>query len=191
MSHHSNPLTLTTMSETKDFAGSSRPVNRAQTFASFGSEPSSPAIRQTQFFTSRTQHTNTQMTTDTQHTTCSSIIDPEWASQCILSLGMLDCQTLPERHLLIRSDGGGIRGYASLLILQKLMKIIGEIEKRTPPTVPSDYEDTVSSSFHPGEYRACENNKNESGPQVSDPENACRFIPCHYFDYIGGTSTGG
>jgi hypothetical protein len=179
------------MSETKDFAGPSRLVNRAQTFASFGSEPSSPAIRQSQFFTSRTQHTDTQMTTDTQHTSCSSIIDPEWASQCILSLGMLDYWKLSQIYLLTRLDGGGIRGYSSLLILQKLMNIIGEIERRTPPTVSSDHEDTVSSSFHPGIYRACENNKTENGPQVTDPQNACRYIPCHYFDYIGGTSTGG
>jgi hypothetical protein len=71
------------------------------------------------------------------------------------------------------------------------MQIVGEIERSTPPTVLSKYENTVSSSFHPGEYRRCVNNKEDGNVKVKDPENACRFIPCHYFDYIGGTSTGG
>jgi hypothetical protein len=63
------------------------------------------------------------------------------------------------------------------------MHIIGEIEKQ--------HSSDVTTSFHPGEYRKCPNNKNEHCVKVEDPVDACRFLPCHYFDYIGGTSTGG
>lgn len=54
-------------------------------------------------------------------------------------------------------DGGGIRGYSSLLILSALMERIAFWEK----------------DLH--------------GRQV----NADHLLPCHYFDYIWGTSTGG
>lgn len=54
-------------------------------------------------------------------------------------------------------DGGGIKGYSSLLILEELMKRI------------SFWEDKL-------------NRKNISVEKL---------LPCHYFDYIWGTSTGG
>ncbi|KAI0860405.1 acyl transferase/acyl hydrolase/lysophospholipase [Xylaria cubensis] len=71
-------------------------------------------------------------------------------------------------------DGGGIRGYWSLLVLGELMKLIKvEEESRHRP---------ARSSFHP----------------YDEPRNVSRisqaletpFLPCHYFDYVGGTSTG-
>jgi len=57
------------------------------------------------------------------------------------------------------------------------MKEIEKVEKITDPQ--------VHSSFHPEEYRPCYLNK------VPDHLTRCRYLPCHYFDYIGGTSTGG
>ncbi|TRX92716.1 hypothetical protein FHL15_006390 [Xylaria flabelliformis] len=69
---------------------------------------------------------------------------------------------------------GGIRGYWSLLVLGELMKLIKvEEENRDGPT---------RSSFHP----------------YDEPRNVFRtsqaletpFLPCHYFDYVAGTSTG-
>ena len=54
-------------------------------------------------------------------------------------------------------DGGGIRGYSSLLILDALMKRVAHWEKEL-------YNRDV------------------------DPN---QLLPCHYFDYLWGTSTGG
>lgn len=54
-------------------------------------------------------------------------------------------------------DGGGIRGYSSLLILQALMGRIAQWERTL------------------------------GGPS----QNEDQLLPCHYFDYIYGTSTGG
>ncbi|KAL5389150.1 hypothetical protein DPSP01_002465 [Paraphaeosphaeria sporulosa] len=69
--------------------------------------------------------------------------------------------------LILTLDGGGIRGYASLIILQRLMHEIAECEKRLIE---------------------------EEGP-VADSErttfNEDELLPCHYFDYMYGTSTGG
>jgi hypothetical protein len=56
------------------------------------------------------------------------------------------------------SDGGGIRGYSSLLIMERLMDEIGRIKS------PTETDDHYGST---------------------------RLRPCHYFDYMFGTSTGG
>ncbi|KAF2730101.1 FabD/lysophospholipase-like protein [Polyplosphaeria fusca] len=69
--------------------------------------------------------------------------------------------------LILTLDGGGIRGYASLLILKRLMHEIAVCEKRL-----QDEEGPV-----PGSSR------------TTFEEND--LLPCHYFDYMYGTSTGG
>ncbi|ORY07539.1 acyl transferase/acyl hydrolase/lysophospholipase [Clohesyomyces aquaticus] len=69
--------------------------------------------------------------------------------------------------LILTLDGGGIRGYASLLILQRLMHEIAECEKRL---------------------------QDEEGPVANGKPrtfNEDELLPCHYFDYMYGTSTGG
>ena len=53
-------------------------------------------------------------------------------------------------------DGGGIRGYSSLLILNALMQRV------------AFWEEKLGKKF-----------------------NAEELLPCHYFDFIWGTSTGG
>jgi hypothetical protein len=74
------------------------------------------------------------------------------------------------------------------------MKAIEEIELNEPVA--------STSSFSPEEYVAPHNNNNSNNskkrrrgspaPEKSPDSNdgACRYLPCHYFDYIGGTSTG-
>lgn len=64
---------------------------------------------------------------------------------------------MSEKYLKDYIDGGGIRGYSSLLILEELMKRIAAWELKL-------------------------NGKNISVEKL---------LPCHYFDYIWGTSTGG
>ncbi|KAF2711328.1 FabD/lysophospholipase-like protein [Pleomassaria siparia CBS 279.74] len=69
--------------------------------------------------------------------------------------------------LILTLDGGGIRGYASLLILKQLMHEVAECEKR---------------------FQIAE------GPVVGSKRNTFdedKLLPCHYFDYMYGTSTGG
>ena len=53
-----------------------------------------------------------------------------------------------------------------------------------------------TSSFYPEQYVPPHNNKRKPSSAVSEKsehdgtDEACRYLPCHYFDYIGGTSTG-
>ncbi|KAI1751776.1 acyl transferase/acyl hydrolase/lysophospholipase [Xylaria castorea] len=85
------------------------------------------------------------------------------------------------QKILLSFDGGGVRGYWSLLVLQHLMQVIRNFE------VAED--GATRSSFHP-----CETPNNVS--HLTNPGNLDNhteytpFLPCHYFDYIGGTSTG-
>jgi hypothetical protein len=130
-------------------------------------------------------------------------------------------------------DGGGVRGYGSLLMLRDLMRKIQNIEAEF-------YEDdSHASSFHPFALKGDEDELDSSqsqlparfsnlGPRISDLGSQERspmstknrrfplfrkktvslprdvhdiddllkpswdgYFPCHYFDYIGGTSTGG
>jgi hypothetical protein len=66
------------------------------------------------------------------------------------------------------------------------------------------------SSYFPESYVPCVNNWTPSSSTNGEPSmdiqnteaekadeqrtecgECCRYLPCHYFDYIGGTSTGG
>jgi len=61
------------------------------------------------------------------------------------------------------SDGGGIPGYASLLLIEKLMEQISVLEKDT------DRYPTAKTTENP----------------------VPALLPSHYFDFIAGMSTGG
>ncbi|KAI1850224.1 hypothetical protein JX266_004082 [Neoarthrinium moseri] len=71
-------------------------------------------------------------------------------------------------------DGGGIRGYWSLLALKALMEEVQKVEK--------ERDEGTHSSFAP-----CAEPERVSHLRS---EEYTHFLPCHYFDYIGGTSTG-
>lgn len=74
-----------------------------------------------------------------------------------------------------------MRGYWSLLVLQHLMQVIRDVE--------IDCNGATKSSFHP-----CQ--KPDHVSHLTNQDNLDNqaeytpFLPCHYFDYIGGTSTG-
>lgn len=121
-------------------------------------------------------------------------------------------------------DGGGVKGYGSLLMLQALMDKIHELEQEEA------HDSSVhSSSFDPypqpekkiRSHTVSRSNSDRGGDrtptrketigqgvsqtlsfpkrakgEVVFPEEKLKpaylgYLPCHYFDYIGGTSTGG
>ncbi|PGH12740.1 hypothetical protein AJ79_04101 [Helicocarpus griseus UAMH5409] len=85
------------------------------------------------------------------------------------------------RKTALSFDGGGIRGYSSLLILKELMVKIRAIEKESGFKSSSDYRWGPKTPSRPS---TAESN-------IGRQERVDDFLPCHYFDYIIGTSTGG
>ncbi|KAF2875647.1 acyl transferase/acyl hydrolase/lysophospholipase [Massariosphaeria phaeospora] len=107
------------------------------------------------------------------YSTPEASIDPAWES----SGHRENCW---QQQVVLSLDGGGVRGLSELLILQEIMQRVAEIEfesDRTlfsgelPRTVSTKDADSIAES--------------QTVPTVD------RFLPCHYFDYICGTSLGG
>ena len=108
------------------------------------------------------------------------------------------CQHLPEKTLLIpRADGGGVRGYSSLLILRELMTQIAALEQNDPQArcsvSPLPMRHRPLGALTQSRSSTTKSRFLESPqPEQSGPTRASsHYLPCHYFDYIAGTSTGG
>lgn len=78
-------------------------------------------------------------------------------------------------------DGGWIRGYSSLVILQALMEEVGKIERARNPKATSSIFSSVLGRL---DDEICAAPTPNAMPKSE-------YWPCHYFDYIAGTGTGG
>jgi hypothetical protein len=71
--------------------------------------------------------------------------------------------------LTFKTDGGGVRSISTLLIVKVLMEICGDFELAQDPL--------ATSSYHPIPY--------PDQKQGSSDQRSSRYLPAHYFDYIG------
>jgi hypothetical protein len=124
-----------------------------------------------------------------------------WNSYNLLSLGESTVHTLANESN--ESDGGGIRGYWSLLVLERLMQHVANAEQKLWQDTASNDALPGCTSFYPFQFP----DHTSHAPYASDEKSRIaiagdaaarlkltdasrRFLPCHYFDFICGTSTG-
>ena len=97
-------------------------------------------------------------------------------------------QTAPwDQKTILSLDGGGIRGYSALLIIKELMSVIKRLEiNHTDGAAPSSYHPESPAPMFAMDSRG------EGQPETTGQNHAsAHWLPCHYFDYMAGTSTGG
>lgn len=97
------------------------------------------------------------------------------------SLATIDDDDPWDKKTILSLDGGGTRGYSSLLILQRLMKEIGKTERESDSGAISSAYSPLVDCLPDGALAAL--------PNGTKP--VLEYLPCHYFDYVGGASTGG
>ena len=96
--------------------------------------------------------------------------------------------------ILTSIDGGGIRGYSTLLIIKELMRKVAQLETKQPVINDDPSSGPADSSFYPVSPITCVTTDDAGLRQAqtnSVASETSAWLPCHYFDYIAGTSTGG
>ncbi|KAK4893179.1 hypothetical protein LTR27_008520 [Elasticomyces elasticus] len=120
-----------------------------------------------------------------------------WSDHNLLAFGQLWLPRLAAYRAYTDgiTDGGGIRGYWSLLVMKQLMDIISQLEiehktcKATHSFHPLPYPEDVSQVPYNEEEKR-NHRKHDPADKIQGLDAARRYLPCHYFDLIGGTSTG-
>ncbi|KXS95128.1 hypothetical protein AC578_2887 [Pseudocercospora eumusae] len=122
----------------------------------------------------------------------SGIVIPRTSPKCGRRYNSDSSAKSPWRRKVILSlDGGGIRGYASLKILERLMQKVEQIEQSNEVRHHAAYSQITSSAAYPWDSTQKPGDSTMPDPNLSyHPYNA-GFRPHHYFDYFFGTSTGG
>ena len=92
------------------------------------------------------------------------------------------------------ADGGGIRGYWSLLALEKLMEYIARKEEKDGETYhsfsPQSWPENVSQVPLTEQENSGMKDAYSEEEKVRKLSCTRRYLPCHYFDHICGSSTG-
>ncbi|KAI9659137.1 MAG: hypothetical protein M1821_002097 [Bathelium mastoideum] len=116
------------------------------------------------------------------------------------------------RKMILSFDGGGVKGYSSLLITKRLMSLVAEIEQglrpkkhQVDPSAVEYWEPNYSSGEYPW-HRPSDTPRPSSAARVglneddiassveatfAEENKVTAYKPHHYFDYVAGTSTGG
>lgn len=95
-----------------------------------------------------------------------------------------------------------MRGYSTLLIIRELLEVIAQTEQQdpipatssaAPLSLSSEQEEAATHDSTRIEHlsRIMPRTTSLSKKTSEGGDIFSRFLPCHYFDYIGGTSTGG
>ena len=97
---------------------------------------------------------------------------------------------------LLSVDGGGIRGLSSLLILGALMTSVSAVEQSTwPPAMTSGDSPLLDANSVIRRNEQIEATAAKAPERISTTTMnfaiESNYLPCHYFDWIAGTSTGG
>lgn len=86
-----------------------------------------------------------------------------------------------DKRAVLSLDAGGVRGYSSLLMLRALMREVEKVER-------SMNLDARSSAYSP--LIDCSTDE-DFAFSASQSKATSAYRPCHYFDFIAGTGTGG
>ena len=86
-----------------------------------------------------------------------------------------------DKRTVLSIDAGGVRGYSSLLVMRGLMREIEKVER-------SMNLDARSSTYSP--LIDCSTDE-DFAFSATNAKSISAYRPCHYFDFIAGTSTGG
>ncbi|KAL9045780.1 MAG: hypothetical protein Q9214_001238 [Letrouitia sp. 1 TL-2023] len=95
-------------------------------------------------------------------------------------MASLDEDSLWSKRVLLSLDGGGVRGLSTLYVLKRIMEEVGEYEREWNKHAKSSAYSPLFHNIHIGDTTPSQDSKTTGN-----------WLPCHYFDYIGGTSTGG